>query len=335
MHLSLRLLVGAASWLCLAAGVHAAVAIDPYYAGSYSLLDLGSAPGVPLNYGGLSVDPGDTDTLLLGGAANKPEARIYRVPLGRDGSGRIVGFDGGATAFANANGVTGGIDGGLMYGPGGVLFYTSFADNHIGQIKPGSAGPDKLVDLGGLGVADSVGALAFVPEGMPGAGRLKIASTTTSRWYDATVTADASGTCDIDVNSGIAITIGGAPQGILYVPLGSALFPDPSILVAEFGLGRISSYAVDGNGDPVLSTRRTFISGLTNPEGATIDPITGDFLFSTFGGESRIVHVSAVPEPGTWVLLGVGLVMLAVAHLRTPRARNAGRGSAPCFAPSP
>jgi hypothetical protein len=323
MHPLLRLLAGAASCLCLTAGVHAAVAIDPYYAGSYSLLDLGSAPGVPLNYGGLTVERGDTDTLLLGGTANKPEAKIYRVPLDRDSSGGIVGFGGQATAFANANGFTGGIDGGLAYGPGGVLFYTSFPDNRIGQIKPGSAGPDKRVNLDGLGVADSVGALAFVPDGMPGAGRLKIASTTTSRWYDATVSADASGTYDIAVNPDVAITIGDAPQGIIYVPRGAALFPNPSILLAEFGLGRISSYEVDGNGDPLPSTQRTFISGLANPEGAAIDPITGDFLFSTFSGGNRIVRVAAiapapaVPEPQTWVLLGIGLALLGAVGMRT------------------
>jgi hypothetical protein len=318
MHPLLRSVVGAALYLCLTASVHAAVAIHPDYAGSYSLLDLGSAPGVPLNYGGLTIEPGDTDSLLLGGAANTPQARIYRVSLDRDSSGGIVGFGGQATGFANANGFTGGIDGGLAYGPGGVLFYTSFPDNRIGQIKPGSAGPDKLIDLDGLGVADSVGGLAFVPEGMPGAGRLKIASTTASRWYDATVSADGSGTHSISVNPGVGIGIGGAPQGIVYVPSGSALFPNPSVLVAEFSLNRVSSYEVDSNGDPLLSTRRTFISGLTNPQGAAIDPVTGHFLFSTFSGENRIVRVSAilpaVPEPGTWVLLAVGLAILLVAR---------------------
>lgn len=321
----LRLVAGAA-FLCLTGSAHAAVAIDPYYAGSYSLLDLGSAPAVPPNYGGLTVAPGDSGSLMLGGAANTSRARIYRVALERDGRGGIVGFDGQATAFANAGGVTGGIDGGLAYGPGGVLFYTSFPDNRIGQIEPGSVAPDRIVELDGLGVLDSVGGLAFVPAGMPGAGRLKIASTTASRWYDATVSADANGTYDIAVNPHIAIAIGGAPQGIVFVPLGSALFPNPSVLVAEFGLGRISSYEVDSNGDPVLSSRRTFIDGLTNPEGAAVDPVTGDFLFSTFSGGNRIVRVSAilpaVPEPGTWALLGMGLVMLFGARLRT---RTAGR----------
>ena len=41
--------------------------------------------------------------------------------------------------------------------------------------------------------------------------------------------------------------------------------------------------------------------------------LTGDFLFSTFGGGSRIVRVSGfiapppIPEPGTWALMVAGL----------------------------
>ena len=43
-----------------------------------------------------------------------------------------------------------------------------------------------------------------------------------------------------------------------------------------------------------------FITGLSGAEGAFIDPLTGDFLFSTFGG-NRVILVTgfAVSEPGT------------------------------------
>ena len=238
-------------------------------------------------------------------------------PPERDANGHITGFDESATVFANANGVAGGIDGGLAYGPGGVLFYTTYFDNYIGQIERGSAGPDRLVNLTPFGVGRSVGGLAFVPDGMPGAGRLKIVSTTRSIWYDATVTPDADGTYDISRNRSVAIGIGGAPEGIVYVPPGSPLFPATSVLIAEFGLRSVSSYEVDANGDPILGTRRTFISSLTGVEGAAIDPLTGDFLFSTFGGGNQILRVTAIPEPGTWVLLALGLAILcAVVHRR-------------------
>ena len=39
------------------------------------------------------------------------------------------------------------------------------------------------------------------------------------------------------------------------------------------------------------ATRRDFITVLEGAEGAAIDPLTGDFLFSTFGGGHRIIVV--------------------------------------------
>ena len=77
--------------------------------------------------------------------------------------------------------------------------------------------------------------------------------------------------------------------------------------------GSVSSYEVDANGDPIPSTRRTFIDGVTGAQGAAIDPLTGDFLFSTYGGSrrDRARSYSALsPEPGTWVLVALGLAML-------------------------
>ena len=201
----LRRLLGATLTIGSVSGLHAAVTIDPHYAATYRTFELGSAAGVPDNYGGLTFKLGDPNTMLVGGMANGPGAKVYSVAVLRDASGHITGFQGTATVFANANGVTGGIDGGLAYGPGGVLFYTSFADNRIGQIEPASTGPDKLVNLTPLGVTGSVGGLAFVPAGMPGAGRLKLVSILGNRWYDATVTPDGTGTYNITRGPGAPI----------------------------------------------------------------------------------------------------------------------------------
>jgi hypothetical protein len=42
---------------------------------------------------------------------------------------------------------------------------------------------------------------------------------------------------------------------------------------------------------PVVGSRRVFISGLTGAEGAAIDPVSGAFIFATFGGNNDVVVV--------------------------------------------
>jgi hypothetical protein len=299
-----------------------ALTVDPVFAGSYSAVSLGSPTGVPGPLGGITFLAGDLNTLLVGGSANNMSADIFRIGLVRDTEGRITGFAGPAVFHANANGVSGGIDGGLAYGPDGVLFYTTYSDNRLGQLKPGSTNPDKLIDLGPLGVASSTGTLQFVPAGMPGAGRLKIASYSAEIWYDATIAPDGNGTFDVTLQ-GSPITIGGGPEGIAYVPTGSPLFTAPSVLVSEYRTGRVVSYEVNANGDPIVATRRVLLSGLSGAEGALIDPVTGDYLFSTFGGGNQLVRVSGfvappepVPLPATLPLLLGGLGALLARRRR-------------------
>jgi hypothetical protein len=87
------------------------------------------------------------------------------------------------------------------------------------------------------------------------------------------------------------ISIGGGPEGIVYVEAGNPQFTVDSVLVSEYATGRIVSYEVDSNGDPIVATQRIFMTGLGGAEGAVIDPLTGDFLFSTFGGGHRVIRV--------------------------------------------
>ncbi len=81
------------------------------------------------------------------------------------------------------------------------------------------------------------------------------------------------------------------------------------MLVSEYSAGEIGVYQTDANGDPVLASRQEFITGLTGAEGAFIDPVTGDFLFSTFGGGNHVIVVRGfiIPEPASWALLIVSL----------------------------
>src|ERR687896_1542531 len=99
--------------------------------------------------------------------------------VARDGAGNVVGFSGTATPFADAayN------DGGVTYGPGGVLFLARWPQNELGQTKPSSAITDKIVPLTPLGIESSLASLLIVPPGQPGAGSLKMATYRGGAWY--------------------------------------------------------------------------------------------------------------------------------------------------------
>jgi hypothetical protein len=172
--------------------------VAPEFAADYTVTNLGSVVGVPGSKGGLTIDPKNPNRLLIGGNALTSSAKIYAVEVVRDPNGHITGFAGSAVEVAQApGGGLGGIDGGLAFGPDGVLFYSTYGDNYVGQIKPGSTAPNKLVALGPLGMLESTGGLTFVPPGFPGAGRLKLTTYSGSLWYDAEVEPDGSGTFNI------------------------------------------------------------------------------------------------------------------------------------------
>src|SRR5688572_3365655 len=227
--------------LALWAPFATAQTIQPPFDEDYSYIDLGAVPELPPPAGGLTFMPGDPDTILIGGAANTLSGEIFSIGVTRDVDGHINGFDGTATFFADANSPGGGIDGGLSFGPNGVLFYTSYSDNHLGQIETGSTAPDRLIALTPLGVASSVGALAFVPPGFPGAGRMKLAQYNgNGNWYDVALTPDGGGTFDVTPTFVRAINFG--PEGIIYVAAGNPQITVPSVLVSEYSGGSVSTY---------------------------------------------------------------------------------------------
>jgi PEP-CTERM motif len=284
--------------------------IAPFYAGSYTLKSLGSVSGVPGPYGGLAFLPGDPNTLLLGGSANNTAGVIDAIGVLRDADGHITGFNGTATQYAIAPN----IDGGLTFGPGGVLFYTAYPTNQIGQIKPGSTNPDTLTPAP---VNSSVGTLGFVPAGFNGAGNFIVASYNGGSMCVASLTPDGTGTYAVGGCSA-SVTTGGGPEGIVWAPLGSPLFPNQTMLVSEYAHNRVSAYETDSNGLPIPATRKDFVQGLNGAEGAVIDPVTGDFLFSTFGSGNQIMAVRgfAAPEPATLALAGASLIAFAIRRRR-------------------
>lgn len=308
-----RLIVALSAVTCCAlSGTARAQTIAPAYAAQYALTDLGSVPGVPPLYGGLTFKFDDPNTILLGGNANDAPGALYAVSVLRDMDGHITGFDGMATYFADAafN------DGGVAYEPSSnVLFTSRWPVNQMGQLKPGSTTTDKIIDLVPFGVANSNASVNFVPAGYPGAGRMKMASWAGGEWYDATIAPDGFGTFDItSITQNMGATLPGGPEGFAYVTLGSPIFGyNPTMILSEYGAGNVAVYDMDANGDPIVASRQDFITGLTGAEGAVIDPLTGDFLFSTFGGGDRLVRVTGFAVPGAattlpMIIAGAGLL---------------------------
>lgn len=318
------LYAAAATALCLAAPAFP-VTVAPEFEGFYTAFDLGSVAGLPPRYGGLTFMPGDPNTILIGGAANGASGLLYTVGVVRDSDSHITGFLS-PTAYGDLGAYN---DGGVTFGPGGVLFYSRWPVNQLGQAAAGSTSDDKIIDLAPLGVANSHAALAFVPAGYQGAGRFKMLSWSGGQFYDATLAPDGSGTFDI-TSVVETVVLPGGPEGFIYVPLGSPLFPQQSMLVADYSANRVSAYEIDGTGNPIASSRRDFVTGLSGAEGAIIDPLTGDFLFSTFGGGDRIVRVegflppppTAIPEPSTSLFLLSGFVA-GVGALKFKRNKTA------------
>lgn len=286
--------------LVLAATLPAQSILAPFNV-DYSFSDLGSVAGVPANYGGITFLPGNPNVILLCGGANGSSGQVFVVPITRGAGQHITGF-GSAILLSTAPNN----DGGLCVAPNNVLLFTQYSNNGLGQIKPGSSTPDKFIDLNALGISGSVGTCQIVPAGYPAAGRFKLASYGGSSWYDATLVPDGNGTFDVGPLSA-PIYIGGGPEGILFPPAGSpGLIDFGQVLINEYSGGEVSVWNIDGNGDPILGTRQVFMSGLSGVEGATLDPLTNDFLFSTYGSGSRIIQVRGFGTCGTFTNYGTG-----------------------------
>ncbi len=275
-------------------------ALQPPFNVDYSCVSLGSVPGVPANYGGLTLKYNNPNILLIGGNANSGGGLIYQISVVRGTNMHIVAFTGTASVYPVAGSTIGqNNDGGVVFGPGNVLFVARYPSNQLEETKPGSTAPDKVINLStipGGGVTSSVGSLGFVPAGFPGAGQMKILSYNGGGWYTAAFAPDGNGTYDItSVTAGPIV--GGGPEGIGFVPAGSPVFPANSVLVAQYGAGTVITEPLDSNGDPIVANAQNFITGLSGVEGTFIDTVTGDLLFSTYGGGNQVIRVSGFGAP--------------------------------------
>lgn len=277
--------------------MHAQTLTTEFVNAGYSLVDLGSPTDLPAPYGGLTIRADDPNTLYIGGNANNASGSIYAVPLIRDGAtNQITGFAG--PAVFHSTGPNN--DGGLTFTPSGTLLftqYTPFSLNSMGQILPDNS--YVTTQLTSLGVSASVGSHAFVPDGYPGAGGLIVASYNASIAYRLPFAVDGTGlhTFSAPTNSINVLGTATGPEGVAYVPLGSNGFPVPSMVVSAYGMNKVVVFEVGPDGLPDVATVRDMVVDLVGAEGAWIDPLTGDFLFSTFGGSNRVVRVTGFEVP--------------------------------------
>jgi len=318
------------STLALLAQPAQAQSVSAPFAADYTLIDLAAVPSLPLPYGGLTFKAGDPNTILIGGSANTAAGLLYQIGVVRGADNHITGFTGAATALGSVGAFN---DGGVVYGPGGVLFTSQWPENKLGQTKPGNTAEDKVIDLVPFGVAASHAALNFVPAGFGGAGTMKLVSWSGGEFYTAAYAADGSGTYDITsvtqvdldlTTPGVIDTLPGGPEGFVYITAGNPGFVANAMLVSEFSAGNVVAYDLDADGNPLVATRRELVTGLVGAEGAAIDPLTGDFLFSTFGAlVDRVVVLRgftelppSLPEPASMLLFGVALAGLALQRRR-------------------
>jgi hypothetical protein len=268
------------------------IQIDPAFAADYTCVDLGTLPSVPAPWGGFAVKANDPSSLLITANARTPEGRLYAVPIGRDKDCHVAGFTGTSTDIAEApyN------EAGIGYGPGGVLFLAQAVINKMGELKPGSAVTDKVVDMGALGIAATMCGVGIVPTGFPGEGRLKLINwPSPGYWYDSPLTPDGMGTYDVTSVTQVAQLPNGA-AGFVFIASGNPDFPADTVLVSEYNVGTVAAYTLTGQSDPDPSTRKPFITGLTGAQGGVVDPVSGDFLFSTYS-TARIIAIRGFKPP--------------------------------------
>jgi len=308
----------AAIWTALALFIGIQAIAEPivspqFAAAGYSTSDLGNVPGS--FFIGSSLMFLDDNTLLMGDGSN-----LYSVDVTRT-AGHVTGFDGTPTLFATT---PGGTNGGMAVGPGGVIFYTNWNDE-IGEIKPGSSATDKLIPFDPIFTATlGISSLTFVPSGIPTDSEMKVGLYGTNEFISLALTPDGSGTYNLsNVDPSTSLFWGASARGMAYYGAGNPLFTNPGLIVTEYGNQYIARYELDANGNPIFDQPDVVVCCSSNEMlGGTVDPLTGDYFFfdRNSGEASRLMYLtgfnaptsSAVPEPGTIVLMSAGLGLIAL-----------------------
>src|SRR5688572_30727064 len=267
----------------------------------YKVYDLGAPPGVPSSLGGTVVRPADKNKLLIAGASETSGGAIYEIGVKRNACNHIIGFDGTATLVAN----TPYVDANLVYVANDLLLYTEWPQYTLSQIAGAATMADRRTDLRMLGMPDSgdsgPGGLGVVPPGLASAGELRLVTWPGGRWYHVASAPDGNLVAVSSITE--MATLPNQPGGFAYVPAGSPGFTVQSLIVAEWRsdstLDRVAVYDVDASGDPVVASRREFFLRFPRPWGAYFEPVTGDYMFLSWGsGDDHLYIVQGfVPPP--------------------------------------
>lgn len=264
----------------------------------YTAYDLGPPPGIPDPLGGTTVLISDQNTLLIGGGSENATGAIYSIGVTRDACHHIVGWNGTATVVAT----TPYVDANLVYVNHDLLLYTEWPEYKIAELAGAATTPSSETDLTALGIVttgdEGPGGLGIVPPGLAAAGEVRIVTWPAGNWYHVATT---SAPPTLAINS-IATTtaVPNQPGGFAYVPAGSPGFSTQAIIMAEWGsTNQVAVYDVDASGDPMAGTRRPFFSMFPMPWGAYFEPVTGDYLFLSWGtGDDHVYLVTGfVPPP--------------------------------------
>lgn len=270
------------------------VVLAPEFAEFYKTYELGQVPGIPTDsrLGGCVISNTDPNVLLVAGDSETATGKVWAIEVVRGNCDHIVNFKGVAQVVAE----TPYVDANLALVESGLLFYTAWPVNQISQLLPGQMAPGVTTDMAALGVENSVSGLGFVPPGFVDAGGMRTITWPGGKWYHLERTANGN-TFDLaNAQQTTALLFG--PGGFAYVPDGSPGFEVDHLIVSEWSAGTVGVYRVDDQGDPLPESRKDFYLDFPSPWGAYFEPLTGDFMFLTWGaGQDRIYIVQGFEPP--------------------------------------